>query len=85
MDKRTFIKTGLILGAGSILAPAFGNKKVFDSSDSQQSGTEFTQVPLGFAFNALEPHIDGQTMELHYGKHHATYTSRFNTSVRMKG
>lgn len=85
MNKRTFIKTGLILGAGSFLAPTIANKKIFGATISNQSGAEFTQVPLGFAFSALEPHIDAQTMELHYTKHHSGYTSKFNTSVKDEG
>lgn len=40
------------------------------------------QLPeLGFAFDALEPHIDARTMEIHHGKHHAGYTSKLNAAV----
>ncbi len=85
MNKRTFIKTGFILSAGSLLAPAVGSKKVFGSVLSNMQASEFTQVPLGFAFNALEPYIDAQTMELHYTKHHAGYTSKFNAAVKNEG
>ncbi len=41
----------------------------------------FTQAPVPYAFNALEPHIDTQTMEIHYGKHHATYVSNLNAAL----
>lgn len=33
----------------------------------------FDFYPLPYDYNALEPHIDAQTMEIHYGKHHRTY------------
>ncbi|MDI6820875.1 MAG: superoxide dismutase [Patescibacteria group bacterium] len=33
---------------------------------------------LSYAFNALEPFIDTQTMEIHYSKHHATYVAKLN-------
>ncbi|NCA80299.1 MAG: hypothetical protein EOM76_08985 [Sphingobacteriia bacterium] len=36
----------------------------------------FTQVPLNYGFNALEPHIDELTMITHYTKHHAAYSRR---------
>jgi superoxide dismutase, Fe-Mn family len=41
----------------------------------------FEQIKLNYAFNALEPHIDAKTMEIHYTKHHATYLKNLNTSV----
>lgn len=41
----------------------------------------FKQVELSYAFNALEPHIDARTMEIHYSKHHAAYTAKFNAAV----
>lgn len=37
--------------------------------------------PLPYAFNALEPHIDARTMEIHHGKHHATYVSKLNEAL----
>jgi Fe-Mn family superoxide dismutase len=37
--------------------------------------------PLPYAFDALEPYIDAQTMEVHYGKHHATYLSNLNKAL----
>ena len=36
-------------------------------------GTSFTQLPLPYAYTALEPFIDALTMEIHYSKHAATY------------
>ncbi len=37
---------------------------------------------LPYAFNALEPHIDAQTMEIHHDKHHATYVQKLNDAVK---
>jgi len=40
------------------------------------------QLPgLPYAYDALEPYIDKQTMELHHDKHHAGYTSKFNAAI----
>ncbi len=36
---------------------------------------------LPYAFDALEPHIDARTMEIHHGKHHAGYTNKLNAAV----
>jgi len=44
----------------------------------------FLQPELGYAFDALEPYIDTMTMELHYGKHHAGYTKKFNAALESE-
>jgi Fe-Mn family superoxide dismutase len=36
---------------------------------------------LGYASDALEPHIDAQTMEIHHGKHHNTYITKLNDAL----
>jgi len=41
----------------------------------------FTLPNLPYAFNALEPHIDAKTMEIHHGKHHAAYVNNLNAAV----
>ena len=37
--------------------------------------------PLPYAFDALEPHIDTQTMQIHHGKHHAAYVTNLNKAL----
>lgn len=81
MDKRTFLKTSFLAGAGAMVA---GNSTFAlpVSEPLQSSGTlQFTQPPLPYAYNALEPYIDAQTMEVHYSKHHAAYTKNFNAAL----
>src|SRR2546421_6502238 len=41
----------------------------------------FTLPPLPYAPNALEPHIDTQTMEIHHGKHHNAYVTNLNKAL----
>ncbi len=41
----------------------------------------FTLPPLPYAFDALEPYIDTQTMQIHHDKHHATYVKNLNAAV----
>ena len=41
----------------------------------------FELPKLPYAYDALEPHIDARTMEIHHGKHHAGYTAKLNAAV----
>jgi superoxide dismutase, Fe-Mn family len=41
----------------------------------------FTLPALPYAANALEPHIDAKTMEIHHGKHHNAYVTNLNTAI----
>src|SRR5215218_10252782 len=41
----------------------------------------FNVPPLPYAFDALEPHIDAKTMEIHHGKHHAAYVTNLNKAL----
>ena len=41
----------------------------------------FTLPPLPYAYDALEPHIDARTMEIHHDKHHAAYVTNLNKAV----
>jgi Fe-Mn family superoxide dismutase len=41
----------------------------------------FTLPPLPYAFDALEPHIDAQTMQIHHGKHHQAYVNNLNAAI----
>ena len=40
-----------------------------------------TLPPLPYDVNALEPHIDAKTMEIHHGKHHAAYVNNLNAAL----
>jgi len=41
----------------------------------------FELPALPYAFNALEPHIDARTMEIHHGKHHQAYVTNLNNAI----
>jgi Fe-Mn family superoxide dismutase len=44
-------------------------------------GYPFKLPELGYAYDALEPHIDARTMEIHHTKHHAAYTNNLNAAL----
>src|SRR5271167_2093635 len=41
----------------------------------------YTLPPLPYAFDALEPYIDAQTMEIHHDKHHGAYVTNANAAL----
>lgn len=59
--------------AGAVL-PASGVRKVF----AQAASGPFSLPPLGYGYDALEPHIDKATMEIHHTRHHAAYVNAVN-------
>ena len=44
----------------------------------------FTLPPLPYPYDALEPHLDAQTMQIHHDKHHAAYVANLNKAVAGK-
>lgn len=66
-----------LVGTG-ILSACSGEVK---GHDKAILATSFTQTPLAFDFAALEPHIDAQTMEIHYTKHAAGYTKNLGDAI----
>lgn len=42
---------------------------------------QFSQIPLPYSYDALEPNIDALTMEIHYSKHHAGYLKSLNETI----
>ncbi len=45
----------------------------------------FTLPELPYSHDALEPHIDAQTMQIHHGKHHNAYVTKLNDAIKSKG
>src|SRR6187455_1686879 len=47
----------------------------------RRAGMAFSVPDLTYAFDALEPHIDARTMEIHHDKHHAAYVTNLNAAL----
>ncbi|MFC1687009.1 superoxide dismutase [Patescibacteria group bacterium] len=43
--------------------------------------SEYTTPPLSYSYDALEPYIDKETMQIHHDKHHAAYTKKLNAAL----
>lgn len=76
IERRGFLKSGVAATAG-----VFFSRQVLKGAEEGVVGTEFSLPELGFAFDALEPHIDAKTMEIHHGKHHAGYVRKLNDAL----
>ena len=76
MTRRQAIKSTVLAGAALATIP---------SSDAQTSPAPsagpFTLPPLPYAYDALEPYIDAQTMQIHHDKHHAAYVANLNKAL----
>jgi len=95
-NRRNFIRKTLGFSAATAASSALGvnplNVLVGCGSPSSSSRREtggdpltFVQEPLGFEYNALEPHIDARTMEIHFTKHHTGYIDKVNAAIREEG
>ena len=75
MKRRNFIA---LVGTTLAAAPVWSN--VYNPAVPAPKAIDVTFPELPYAYNALEPYIDAQTMELHYSKHHKGYFNNFMAS-----
>lgn len=89
VSRRYFLTAAGSAGAVLTAAPLFAQTQaprpgatMAPAEKTQGPGQPpFTLPALPYAFNALEPHIDANTMELHHGKHHKAYVDKLNAAV----
>ena len=70
MNRRHALK--LMLATGTLASTGLAGRVALAQAKP------FTLPPLGYPFEALEPHIDAQTMRIHHGNHHNTYVNNLN-------
>jgi superoxide dismutase, Fe-Mn family len=87
MDRRQAMKT-LALGAAALPLFPGGALALGDAAPAPTAAAPppaptgpFSLPPLGYAFDALEPHLDARTMQIHHDKHHAAYVTNLNKAV----
>lgn len=73
MDRRQALRAIAGLAAAAVTSARFA-----PHAAAQTPTGPFTLPPLGYAVDALEPHIDAQTMTIHHDRHHAAYVSNAN-------
>lgn len=80
-NRRDFFKKAGLLGLAGIATKLVSNEQLQALESLANTGLEnnvFVLPKLPYAFNALEPFIDAQTMEIHYTKHHQGYVNKLN-------
>lgn len=86
--RRDFMKAGAAAAGLSVLAPYTGLSEKLDGRQARlftpaiDDAGEYTLSPLPYAYEALEPHIDAQTMRLHHDIHHAGYVTGLNAALK---
>jgi Fe-Mn family superoxide dismutase len=71
------------LGAAAAIAPTRRSwgQGIGGSNSVPATSDPFKLPPLPYPYDALEPHIDGQTMQIHHDKHHAAYVTNLNKAL----
>jgi Fe-Mn family superoxide dismutase len=77
MTRREALKAAAFVSAGAFMTSV---PRAFAQAAASPTGP-YTVPPLPYPFDALEPHIDPRTMEIHHDKHHAAYVTNLNKAI----
>ena len=84
-SRRIFLKKSGALALGTVIAASFNEQllagTVFIEKITGIEDGKFSLDTLPYAYDALEPHIDKLTMEIHYSKHHQAYVNNLNKAL----
>ncbi len=81
--RKSFLKTSAILAAGATLYNSQVRAAVNTINQLTNDGL-FSLPKLPYTYNALEPFIDAQTMEIHHSKHHQAYVNNLNAAIQKE-
>jgi superoxide dismutase, Fe-Mn family len=80
MTRREAIRTVALTAGALAVAPSFLSAQNAGSTPAHPPGP-FKLPELGYAYDALEPYIDAQTMQIHHDKHNAAYVDNLNKAI----
>lgn len=86
MNRKDFLKSGLILGGATLIpiAPAFSQNLTENNIDKLvDKNGNFIHQPLAYSNNHLEPYMDEETLHLHYTFHHGGAVKGANKDLQM--
>jgi Fe-Mn family superoxide dismutase len=81
VTRRSLLKN-LGFGIAALASRPFDNALAAAEQVIPQPPTGFALPPLPYAYNALEPHLDARTLELHHGKYHQAYVTNLNAALK---
>jgi Fe-Mn family superoxide dismutase len=84
-NRRQFLKKLTIVGLAGMALPAISGAFSSDEKGPFSEGLmdDFMSLPmLGYGYDALEPHIDTLTMQIHHSRHHQAYVTNLNKAMK---
>jgi superoxide dismutase, Fe-Mn family len=81
VDRRTFLGKSAVTLAGAGAAANLLASSTASAQTASSTGGPHRLPKLPYAYNALEPHIDARTMEIHHTKHHQGYVDKLNAAL----
>jgi superoxide dismutase, Fe-Mn family len=81
MERRSFIRSSILGGVFALVENQQPLSTNLIQPTKEHSSMPFTLPNLQYAHDALEPHVDKMTMEIHHGKHHGAYVTNLNKAV----
>ena len=78
VTRRDFIQSAAVIGAAAAIVPGMLGEQL---AQAQTPVDLYALPPLPYAYDALEPHIDTLTMQIHHDKHHASYVNNLKKAL----